>query len=156
MALWQPEQVEAMWQAAAVVPKAMLDADTRTAAALKMFNARGKAPMRAAVPYAKSIIGVSERLLQQSRHPQLADAIAARRPEGVSSWLALPTMSIAMALVARLAARGNASCAALEIEYRGKWSNLALDASDLVAIDLILAEALVIGSLTDNPEGSHD
>lgn len=155
MAMWQPEQVEAMWQAAAVVPKAMLDADTRTAAALKMFNARGNAPMRAAVPYAKSIIAVSERLLQQSRHPQLADAIAARRPDGVSRWLALPTMSIAMALVARLGARGNASCAALEIEYRGTWSNLALDAPDLVAIDLVLAEALVIGTLTDNPEGSH-
>ena len=146
MALWQPEQVEAMWQAAAVVPKAMLDADTRTAAALKLFNARDKAPMRAARPFAKSIIAASERLLQESRYPHLADAIAARRPDGVSSWLALPAVSIAMALVARLAARGNAPCAALEIDYRGKWSNLALDAPDLVAIDLVLAEALIVGA----------
>ena len=52
-------------------------------------------------------------------------------------------MSIAMALLARLAARGNSNCAMLERDYRGKWANLALYAPDLVAIDLVLAEALV-------------
>ena len=31
----------------------------------------------------------------------------------------------------------------LEREYRGKWANLALYAPELVAIDLVLAEALV-------------
>jgi hypothetical protein len=52
-------------------------------------------------------------------------------------------MSIAMALLARLAARGNSKCNMLEREYRGEWANLALYAPELVAIDLVLAEALV-------------
>lgn len=156
LAVLPPDQVVAMWQAAAVVPQAMLDADTRTAAALKMFDARSKPAMRAATIFAKTITGAAERLIAQSRYPHLADAIAARRPDGASSWLALPAMSIAMALVARLAARGNARCSALEIEYRGKWSDLALGAPDVVAIDLVLAEALVVGALSKNPEESHD
>ena len=86
-------------------------------------------------------------VIRQSRYPDLADAISARQPAGgKSGWLALPAMSIAMALLARLAARGNSNCAMLEREYRGKWANLALYAPELVAIDLVLAEALVVAA----------
>lgn len=35
-----PDQVDAVWQAAAVVPQALLDADTRAIAARQMFDAR--------------------------------------------------------------------------------------------------------------------
>jgi hypothetical protein len=40
MALLTAEQLEAVWQAAAVVPQALLDADTRAVAARRMFDAR--------------------------------------------------------------------------------------------------------------------
>lgn len=160
LALMSPEQVEALWQAAAVVPQAMLDTDTRAAAARRMFDARYTPPVHAAVVVAKTVTRAAEQLIKASRHPDLADAIAARQPEGTSSWLALPAMCIAMALVARLAARGDGRCAALEREYRGKWSNLALDAPEFVAIDLVLAEALVVGAMTETPteklEETHD
>ena len=67
-------------------------------------------------------------------------------------------MSIAMALLARLAARGDGNAAMLEREYRSKWANLALRAPDLVAIDLVLAEALVTAALADQtaPTGKTD
>jgi hypothetical protein len=144
MATWPSEQVDALWQAAAVVPRALLDADTRLMAARHMFDARHQQPMRAAAALAKTIARTAESLVRHSCSPDLADAISARQPaDGKSGWLALPAMSIAMALLARLAARGNRNAAMLEREYRGKWSSLALDAPELVAIDLVIAEALV-------------
>ena len=152
MALLPREQIEALWQAAAVVPQAMLDADTRATAARRMFDARHEPPMRAASVSAKTIIQTAEMVIGQSRCPHLADAITAREPSGNKGWLALPAMSIAVALLARLAASGNSNCAMLEREYRGKWANLALQAPELVAIDLVLAEALVVAALTEKQE----
>jgi hypothetical protein len=152
MAAWPPGQVDALWQAAAVVPKAMLDADTRLMAARRMFDARYERPIRATASVAKAITRAAETLIGQSAYPGLTDAISARRPaEGKSGWLALPAASIAMALLARLAARGYGNCATLEREYRGKWANLALYAPELVAIDVVLAEALVAAALTNRP-----
>ncbi len=143
-AIWPPEGVNALWPAAAVVPKAMLDADTRLAAARRMFDARHDLPMQAAASSAKTVIQTAEMVISHSRYPDLADAIAERKPpEGKGGWLALPSMSIAMALIARLAARGNGNCVSLERDYRDTWAGLALHAPDLVAIDIVLAEALV-------------
>jgi hypothetical protein len=156
MATWPPGQVDALWQAAVVVPKAMLDEDTRLMAARRMFDARYEQPMRAAASNANTIMRTAETLIRQSAQPDLADAISARHPpEGKGRWLAMPALSIAMALLARLAARGNRNAAMLEREYRGKWGNLALHAPELVAIDLVLAEALV-ASLADHPEEPSD
>jgi hypothetical protein len=156
MATWPPGQVDALWQAAAVVPKAMLDEDTRLMAARRMFDARYEQPIRATASVAKTITRTAETFIGQSACPDLTNAISARHPAGSGGgWLALPAMSIAMALLARLAARGNRNAAMLVREYRGKWGNLALDAPELVAIDLVLAEALV-ASLADHPEESSD
>ena len=156
MATWPLGQVDALWQAAAVVPKAMLDEDTRLMAARRMFDARYEQPIRATASAAKTITRTAETFIGQSAYLDLTNAISARLPaEGKGGWLALPAMSIAMALLARLAARGNRNAAMLEREYRGKWSNLALHAPELVASDLVLAEALV-ASLADHSEESRD
>jgi hypothetical protein len=155
MATWAPEQVDALWQAAVVVPRALLDADARLVAARRMFDARHEQPMRAAAAFAKTIARAAEGLVRHSCDRDLADAISARQPaEGKSGWLAMPAMSIAMALLARLAARGNNDCSMLEREYRGKWANLALYAPELVAIDLVLAEALVTAAYGQPEESS--
>jgi hypothetical protein len=152
MAMWPSQQVDALWQAAAVVPRALLDADTRLMAARRMFDARHEPRMRAATA-ANRIARNAEAFVRHSCYPELADAIAARQPaEGKDGWLALPAMSIAMALLARLAARGNSNCTMLERDYRDKWANLARYAPELVAIDLVLAEALV-ASPEDYPGG---
>jgi len=111
--------------------------------------------MRAAIA-ANKIARNAEACVRHSCYPDLAYAIAARQPaESKESWLALPAMSIAMALLARLAARGNRNCAMLERDYRDRWANLARYAPELVAIDLVLAEAL-IASLAVHPEVSSD
>ena len=63
------------------------------------------------------------------------------RREG--GWLALPAMSASLALVARIAARGDEACRSFERTWRGRWTDLARQAPDLTGIDLVLAEALI-------------
>jgi hypothetical protein len=70
--------------------------------------------------------------------------IAARQhPGGKGGWLALPAMSASLALVARIAARGDEDCRSFERAWRPRWTDLARQAPELTGIDLVLAEAHV-------------
>ena len=57
------EQVEAVWQAAAVVPKTLLDTDTRAVAARQMFDARRPPELAGAAREATSIVRSAEWLV---------------------------------------------------------------------------------------------
>jgi hypothetical protein len=147
MATLSPEQVEALWQAAAVVPHALLDADTRTVAARQAFDVRRRPALRRAALDAASVLRTAEGLIRASRYPWLIRQVAARRhPDGKGGWLAVPAMSAALALVARLAARGDDVCRERERAWRELWVGLASRAPDLVGIDLVLAEVLMSGA----------
>jgi hypothetical protein len=149
MAMFSPDQVDALWQAAAVVPQAVLDADSRMVAARRLFDARTKPGVRKAAAHATSVAKQAERRVRDSRFPLLVQQITNRRhPDGKGGWLAVPAMSAALAVAARLAARGDEGCRSLERAYRDIWAGLAHDAPDLVAIDLIVAEALIAASDT--------
>ena len=144
MATLSSEQVEMLWQAAAVVPQAFLDQDTRMAAARQMFDARRTPELRYAAKQAASVLKTAEFLIRESQCPTLAHELTARcHPDRLGGWLALPAMSIALALVARLAAHGNTACQMSERAWRHLWVKLASQAPDLVAIDLVRAEALI-------------
>ncbi|MGH3179394.1 MAG: hypothetical protein ACRDPF_36640, partial [Streptosporangiaceae bacterium] len=144
MAVLSAEQVEAVWQAAAVVPQALLDADTRAVAARQMFDARRSAELARAAREATSIVRSAERLVAASPYRVAVAQIAARRhPDGKGGWLALPAMSASLALVARIAARGNEACRSFERGWRDCWAGLARQAPDMAGIDLVLAEALI-------------
>ena len=147
MAVLSAEQVEAVWQAAAVVPQALLDADTRAVAARQMFDARRSAELARAAREATSIVRSAERLVAASPYRGALAQIAARRhPDGKGGWFALPAMSASLALVARIAARGDEACRSFERGWRDCWAGLARQAPDLAGIDLVLAEALVAGA----------
>ena len=82
-----------------------------------------------------------------SPYRDAAALITARRhPERKGGWLALPAMSASLALVARIAARGNEACQAFERGWRPRWADLARQAPELASIDLVLAEALIAGA----------
>ncbi|GAA4211650.1 hypothetical protein [Microbispora amethystogenes] len=145
MAQQSPEQLEAMWSAARVVPSALLDEDTRVAAARRLFDKRtsydardvsngaGRA-LRDAVNIKLTKYQGLERYIEARCHPQRRDG-----------WLALPAVSIALALVARIAARGHGGCQRLEKQFRPLWRALAKISPDLTTIDLVRAELLVAG-----------
>jgi hypothetical protein len=147
MAHLTAEQLEAVWQAAAVVPQALLDADTRAVAARRMFDARHTPQLARAAREAASVVRSAERLVTASAYPGVASQIRARsHPDGRGGWVALPAMSAALALAARIAARGDDKCQAFERLWRERWADLAQRAPDLVQIDLVLAEALIAGA----------
>ncbi|HVB42481.1 MAG TPA: hypothetical protein VNF47_07195 [Streptosporangiaceae bacterium] len=158
MALLTAEQLEAVWQAAAVVPHALLDADTRAVAARRMFDARRTPELAGAARDATSVVRSAERLVSSSEYPGMVSQITARRhPDRRGGWLALPAMSAALALAARIAARGDEQFQAFERAWRERWADLARRAPDLVQIDLVLAEALIAGAqLASVAEVQHD
>ena len=144
MAVLSAEQVEAVWQAAAVVPQTLLDADTRAVAARQMFDARRTPGLARAARDATSVVRSAERLVAASPYRRAVAQVTARRhPDGKGGWLALPAMSASLALVARIAARDDEGCRSFERAWRERWTDIARHAPDLTTIDLVLAEALV-------------
>jgi hypothetical protein len=144
MAVLSAEQVEAVWQAAAVVPQTLLDADTRAVAARQMFDARRIPGLARAVRDATFVVRSAERLVAASPYRRAIAQVTARlHPDGKGRWLALPAMSASLALVARIAARDDEDCQSFERAWRDRWTDLARHAPDLTSIDLVLAEALI-------------
>ncbi len=126
--------LEAKWPAAVVIPQPLLDADTRAVAARQLFDAWSTPELTSAAQDATSVVRSAERLVAATPYRRAAAQIAARR-------LALPAMSASLALVARIAARGDEACRSFERTWRGCWTDLARRAPDLTGIDLVLAEA---------------
>jgi hypothetical protein len=147
MDLFSAEQVDAVWQAAAVVPQTLLDVDTRAVAARQMFDSRRTPELARAARDATFVVRSAERLVAASAYPGAVTQIMARRhPDRKGGWLALPAMSAALALVARIAARDDEACRSFERDWRDRWTDLARRAPDLTSIDLVLAEALIAGT----------
>ncbi|MFC0552543.1 hypothetical protein ACFFHJ_16765 [Planotetraspora thailandica] len=139
-----PQQIEGIWRAANVVPRALLDADTRASAARRLFDARGEEAAREVGSVALYAVKTAEAVLRRLERLDLLPQLDQRRnPDGRAGWRSLPAASIAFAMVARLAARGDAQCRTAEQTFRADWTRLAAIAPDLVTIDLVLAELLV-------------
>jgi len=129
---------------AVVVPQPLLDADTRAAAAAQLFAARLTPELARAAQDATSVVGSAERLVAATPYRRAVVQVRARHhPGGQGGWLALPAMSASLALVARIAARGDEDCRSFERAWRARWTDLARQAPDLTSIDLVLAEAHV-------------
>ncbi|MEU9887672.1 hypothetical protein [Sphaerisporangium sp. NPDC051011] len=144
MKLMSPEQLEGIWRAANIIPKALLDPDTRLVAARRLFDARDTAAVASVGRMASQMVKMAHQLVAKSSRPELAGQIRRREnPDGLGGWYALPAASIALACIARLAAHGDEACRSAEQVLRAEWARLASAAPDLVTIDLVLAELLM-------------
>jgi superfamily I DNA/RNA helicase len=123
-----------------VVPRPLLDAATRADAASQLAADVFRTPALArATQDASTVVSSAKRLLAASPYHRAASWIATRNdPAGPGP---LPAMSASLALVARIAARGDEACRSFERTWRGRWTDLAWQAPALVGIDLVLAEA---------------
>ncbi|WP_405139921.1 hypothetical protein OG589_24485 [Sphaerisporangium sp. NBC_01403] len=145
MAQQSPEQLEAMWRAAHVVPAALLDEDTRVEAARQLFSKRTSYDARDVADQSNRVIRESVSI-KLTEYRGLEKCVEARcHPQRRDGWLALPAVSIAFALIARIAARGHGGCQFLEREFRPLWRSIAKISPELTTIDLVLAELLVAG-----------
>src|SRR5438034_11419915 len=107
--------------------------------ARELFDARAEL---GATPIARGCPVIVKNVLEmvgRSRYPDLAAQITARMPTaGNGGWRALPAVSAALAVLARLAGHGDAACRAYEQTLRPGWTVLAGRAPHLVTIDLVL------------------
>ena len=126
--------------APSVVPQPLLDAATRADAASQLAADVFRTPALArATQDASTVVSSAKRLLAASPYHRAASWIATQNdPAGQGP---LPAMSASLALVARIAARGDEACRSFERTWRGRWTDLAWQAPALVGIDLVLAEA---------------
>jgi hypothetical protein len=148
LAVMPPEQFEILWQAAGIVPQALLDGDTRMAAARRLFVQRTSDEARLVGAAARYAASTAETLLANARaHEQVA---ARRNPQAKGGWRAVPAASAAFALIARTAARGDERCRAAEQNFRADWIRLATVAPELTTIDLVLAELLLQATETES------
>jgi hypothetical protein len=139
-----PEQLAMIWRAANVVPQTLLDPDSRVVAARRLFDERTGPVVRGIAQQTRTVVQAARKVISRSRFAGLLRQIDAREhPSVPGGWVMLPAMSTAMALLARLAARGDGPATALEREHRDAWRRLASVAPELTTIDLVLAELLV-------------
>jgi hypothetical protein len=123
-----------------VVPQPLLDAATRAAAATQLSADVFRTPALARAAHdAATVVSSAERLLSASPYRHAAAQVAAQAHHGGQG--ALPAMSASLALVARIAARGDEACRGFERSWRSRWTDLAWQAPALAGIDLVLAEA---------------
>ncbi|MGX1311030.1 hypothetical protein RKD24_001149 [Streptomyces calvus] len=139
-------QQQAVWRSARVVPRGLLDPDTRADAAWQAFRARKDLQYHATrEEFFEAIDAVS--IFLDDGHPDLAQAFRGRDPGRLhgpgEAWMRFPHLSLGCALIARLAAAGDARAAGLERGLRHLWAPVASHAPDLTAVDIALAECLV-------------
>lgn len=139
-------QQQAMWRTAGVVPRGLLDTDTRAAAAWQTFRDRRTLQYYAVREEWEEWLTAVENFLGDG-HPLLATAFRDRGPGSLrgpdEAWMRVPQFSLGCALIARLAAVGDPRAVRLERGLRPLWTSVAVHAPDLTAVDLALAECLV-------------
>ncbi|MFK4100421.1 hypothetical protein ACI2L1_10170 [Streptomyces sp. NPDC019531] len=140
-------QQQAVWRTARVVPRGLLDTDTRAEAAWQTFRDRRTLQSYAVREECGEWLEAVAFYLDDG-HQILARAFRDREPGPLhgpeEAWMRVPQFSLGCALIARLAAAGDTRAAKLEGGLRPLWTSIAAHAPDLTAVDLALAECLVI------------
>lgn len=141
---------------AQLVPRALLDIDSRSSAALALFQQRDNPELLSVGRDGRNRLKIQSEILRDWHWDAaltLLEARADARNRG--GWLSLSAQSIGFALVARLAAQGDEHAEThLDAEFR-HWLALAECAPQIVTVDLVLAEAMALAafhsSIPTNP-----
>lgn len=133
-----------LWRAIRIVPGGLLDEDERLIAARHLFEVRIQPDLGRVSSAAKDLLISSQQQIHAIGGMRLLAAVRARIP--TAGWRALPALSLALAFVARLAARGHTGCERLLPRTLPHHAALARSAPRLVTIDLLLAEFTLTGS----------
>ncbi len=143
LAQMSKEQLDALWSEACVVPQGLLSIDERVAAARQLFDARERPGLRRLASEASRLGKEIRRQVAQARGTGMAKSIGARGLDG--GWQALSGYSLALAFLARLAARDPERFGSYR-QHITHHAVLARHAPRLVTVDLILAELHLIGT----------
>lgn len=129
-----------------LVPKALLDADSRTMAAIAFVDDRRNDKLVWLSKNSRRIVADATKVMELLGHDAAQRALRDRsHPSAESGWRLLPTISLAYAFAARHAARGNGVALTWVRRQQRPWTDLAAVAPAMVTIDLIVAELLTAG-----------
>lgn len=134
------DQREELVREAAIVPKALLDRDSRATASFQLLDARGHPGIQKLRGLSGQLLEVAKRALVAELGPQSVGPVLAREFESKTGLGNIPALSLALALVARVAGRGGPHCAKLYEYVREGYVKLADAAPKIVHQDLALAE----------------
>lgn len=143
------EQVDGIMAALKLVPGPLLHADTRVNAAYEAFLQRD-AWMQSgwSESFAAQTAFVIEPIRRASRLAHEAITIRNDRLHGIDTaanpWMLMSLQSLTLALLARLEAHGKVGGQYLNSGLLMDWTHLARMCPNMVATDLLIAEALVI------------
>jgi hypothetical protein len=134
-----------------LIPRGLLDEDTRTIAAMDLIELRNNAQLSRLLSQSADIVETIQNILSVNVIPEILDAFTSRmHPISNTGWRSIPSISIGMAILARFASRGHQFAIDTMETYEVNWASLALVAPKFVTIDIVLAELLVAGSIKKN------
>jgi hypothetical protein len=138
---------DAFRAALALVPRGLLDQDTRTQGAMSLLEHRTDLRLVSVRKHIGPMLREGLTLLERMQDRGLAAAVRARmHPKGGDAWRGLSALSLTFTVLARQASRGDAAIAAWLTGSQPHWANLARVAPDLVTIDIVLAELLSVAA----------
>ncbi|PZQ88274.1 MAG: hypothetical protein DI534_12505 [Leifsonia xyli] len=132
------EQFNAMWHEVALVPKALLDQDSRVLATKELLKARGDRGLLVLKEITDELLEFARGALVADLGPRALAPIEARVfRKGMGD---IPAVSLALALLARAAARSKSHSMRMYEHVREGYAKLAAAAPKIVQQDLALAE----------------
>ena len=140
----------------ALVPKGLLDVDTRVQASLQLVERRNNTTLVWMTRNAHKMLSEILRVLALVGDEVGTQTVRSRmHPTKDAGWRAFSAISIGLAFVARYAARDHQVARGWIVRQQRGWADLAKTAPDLVSIDLIVAELLLASKDAESsPEGS--
>ena len=136
------DRLEQIWAAASPIPGRLLQKDTRMIAARQLFDARKSHTLRDLVASSGSILTRANSAIHGVFGPGGELPVEARI--GNDGWRNLPALSMALAIVARLAARDLGNTRGVYTAMRAAYAQLAEAAPAFVEQDLVIAELWVM------------
>lgn len=131
-----------------LIPKGLLDEDTRIIAAMDLIEQRDNAQIRRLLSQSMDMVKSIQKILSDNVSPEINNAFICRmHPISNTGWRSIPSISIGMAILARYASRGHQFAIDTMEAYETNWVSLAVVAPKFVTIDIVLAELLVAGAV---------
>jgi hypothetical protein len=137
------EALDAVMKAVSPIPGHLLDGDERMLHARELFDHRHDSALAPLCSSSEKVLRLAEACVTDHLGQDGAAPIRAR--QSIPGWYSLPALTIALALVDRLAARGNSVARALSDTTRPHFSYLARVAPRMIEQDLAIAELRIAG-----------
>src|SRR5690606_25204371 len=140
LSTWPAERIEAVWKSASPIPGPLLDKDQRLIHARALFEARNDITAVMSEADTLKLLKGCHMVMESLVGRDLLEKTVFERTSPVAKWPSLPCVTLSLAFLARLAARGHELAQRLIERRRATLVELAIGAPEMVRQDLILAE----------------